>query len=278
MPGPTRGRCARWAMPFVLPFLMIGGWGCSNNSSTTDIAASTNTAPVVTSVTASPNVVIRGGTSQITVNASDAEQDDLTYTFTPNGGSIDGSGQAATWVAPTEPGKYIITVAISDGRQTTEAWVTLTVFAPLTTLTGTLFAPGGSTDNLAGARVILRAGATDVSNDQLVRYISTTGAGPRVTFVAENVIPGTYYLEAWQDIDGDDLISNGDYYGRYGNAGAPGDNLPPLALAEGQTRFVLIQMAMIPTVGEDDTDDRDPGTDGQNIKGENDITDDWADR
>lgn len=278
MPRPTRGRCALWGMLLVLPILMIGGWGCSDSSSTTDIAASTNTAPVVSSVTASPNVVTRGGTSQINVYASDAEQDELTYTYTPTGGSINSNGQAATWIAPAQPGKYIITVTISDGRKTTEAWVTLTVFAPLTTLTGTLFAPAGQTGDLAGTRVILRAGATDVSHDQLVRYISTTGTGSRVTFVADNVIPGTYYLEAWQDTDDDGMISNGDFYGRYGNSGEPGDDLPPLALAEGQTRFVLIQMAMIPTIVDDGTEDGRPGDDDQNIKGENGITTDWADR
>jgi|GEM_PF-3729582 len=277
MQKPTDRKCVFRGLSLVLLLLSIYAWGCSNTT-TPDIAASANTAPVVSSVTASPNIVTRGGTSLITVLASDAEQDDLSYTFIPSGGSIDASGESATWTAPAVAGKYTITVEISDGRQTTEAWVTLTVFVPLTTITGTLIISGDQSGDLADTKVILRAGATEVSQDQLVRYVPTTGSGPRVTFVADDVDPGTYYLEAWQDTDHNTLISNGDYYGRYGNAGAPGDDLPPLALAEGQTRFVLIQMAMIPTI-DDGTDEQEYGNDDEVIKDNDEATtDNWADR
>lgn len=278
MPGLTRGKCPLLGMSLALLIILIGSWGCSNHSSTPDIAASTNTAPVISSVTASPNTVIRGGTSQITVIASDAEEDELSYTYIANGGTMSSGGCSATWSAPAKPGKYIVTVKISDGRQTTEAWVSLTVFVPLTTVTGTLVLPPGESGDLAQAKVILRAGATDVASDELVRYIPTTGSGSRVTFIADDVTPGTYYLEAWQDTDKNGLISNSDFYGRYGGAGDPGDDLPPLALAEGQTRYVLIQMALIPAISNDDTRDQRRGDLERNFKEDDAATNDRADR
>ena len=271
-------KCTLLGTSVALLVILAGGWGCSNNSSTPDIAASTNTAPVINSVTASPNVVTRGGTSEITVSAIDAEDDELVYTYTPSGGTITGGGSSATWKAPAEPGKYTITVTISDGRTTTEAWVSLTVFVPMTTIAGTLVLPTGATGNLVDTRMILRAGATDVSSDQLVRYIPTSGSGSRVIFVIDDVIPGTYYLEAWQDTDHNGLISNGDFYGRYGGAGEPGDVLPPLELSEGQTRFVYIQMALIPVIGDDDTQDEYTAEDDQTIKDGSGTTTERADR
>jgi hypothetical protein len=233
-------------------------WGCSGDDpSTTDIAASTNTAPVINSVTASPNSVSRGGTTHIIVMADDAENDQLDYTYVPTGGTVEADGNTAVWMAPTEPGKYTLTVKISDGRLTSQAWVSIIVFIPLTTITGALVLPTGETGDLAGTDVILRAGATDLANDSLVRYVPADGTGPRVTYTISDVMPGSYYLAAWKDIDRDGRVSTGDFYGCFGAAGCPAEGLPTLTVAEGETRFIQLTLAVVPADPDDDIADWD---------------------
>ncbi len=247
--------------------LVLAGGGCSDNTSTTEIAASVNTAPVIRSVSASPSAVTRGGSSQIQVFADDAENDELEYTYSIEGGTIDADGAQATWTAPATEGKYILTVKISDGRTTTEAWVTLFVFIPLTTINGTLTLNGAASGDLHQTRVYLRAGATARENDQLIRRVPTAGSGRQVEFTIDKVTPGRYYLEAWRDLNGDGLIGDGDYYGYFGDAARPGDNPPPLTIAEGETRFVNLSMSLLAAGNNWDDqggDDGRPGRPGDN--------------
>ncbi len=245
--------------------------GCSDTTTTTDISASVNSAPTITSVTATPNTVAKGGKSQITVIAVDPEDDDLTYTFDVNGGNLAASGNDATWVAPNQPGKYTVHVSISDGHNTTTAWVALTVFVPLTTLTGSLTLPDGLDGDLSVARVMLKAGGVDTNSDQLIRYATVDGQGSVVSFLFEDVTPGRYFLEAWRDSDHNGRLSEGDYVGEYGTTSVPGNELPPLQLQEGQTRFVQIQMGLFDMVNEeDDTGDGHPDIDN-NFKEEGEV-------
>jgi len=261
---------ARGMLRTVLILLIAVTWGtgCSNKSSTTDIAASINTAPTIRSVTASPNTITRGGTSRIVVSATDDEGDDLTYNYSCSGGSFEIHGNTATWTAPAAAGKYILTVTISDGRLTTEVSVAITVFVPLTMINGALVLESNRPVDLSQALVALRAGATTFGSDSLVRYIPVSGSGAHVTFEFDDVLPGRYYLEAWQDVDRNGLLSPGDYYGRYGTAAYPGDGPPPLEISEGQTRYIQIQMSAFPGgTGDDGTRDK-PGQDYLNLKGE----------
>jgi len=60
---------------------------------------------------ASANYVV-----QLTANASDPENDVLTYTWTVTGGKISGEGRNVTWdLTGSQPGSYIATVQVSDG-------------------------------------------------------------------------------------------------------------------------------------------------------------------
>lgn len=260
----------------ILAVLALVGWlcGCSkDNTSTTEIAASTNTAPMITSVTASPNTVSRGGTTHIVVSADDAENDQLVYTYVPTGGSIEAEGNSAVWTAPAEPGKYSLTVKISDGRLTSQAWVSITVFIPLTTITGTLVLPPGQTGDLAGTEVILRAGATDLANDTLVRYIPVSGSGVSVNYSIPEIMPGSYYLAAWRDNDKNARLSPGDFYGCYGGVGCPAEGLPTLTITEGETRFIQLTLTTVPhEYNDDDITTWDPYDKGKTGKGWGEIT------
>ena len=254
--------------PGALAVLLLVSWGCADQQSKTDIAASTNTAPMITTITAAPSTVTRGGTSHITVSAADAEGDQLSYSYSATAGIFSTDGNSATWTAPLVPGKYVLTVTISDGRASSEAWVALTVFVPLTTVTGTLIIPADQTGDLAGVRVYLRAGATSAALDTLVREIPATGSGKQASFALDDIQPGSYYLEAWRDSDHSGHISTGDLYGCYGGAGHPGSTLPPLILAEGETRFVRILMALVTVLPEDGTSTDQGNNNGNKGKGE----------
>ena len=75
--------------------------------------------PPVAACTASPTSVFAssGDTVAIHVNASDPDNDPLTYSYTATGGSVEGSGPDARWnSASAAPGSYTVT-ALSQRRQ-----------------------------------------------------------------------------------------------------------------------------------------------------------------
>jgi len=79
---------------------------------------STNQPPVINSLTANPSIVSPGGTSTISVSASDPENDPLTYTWFASCGtlsSVTGSDNK-TWVAPNMLRTCIITVSVTDNK------------------------------------------------------------------------------------------------------------------------------------------------------------------
>ena len=91
-----------------------------------------NKPPVISSITASPDPVQLGKTTTITCNASDPNDDSLSYTwgvayvtFDQNdssqvfnwdvdAGSLINSGEIATWTAPLAEGLYVILCKITD--------------------------------------------------------------------------------------------------------------------------------------------------------------------
>jgi hypothetical protein len=50
----------------------------------------------------------------LTCDASDPDNDELTYEWTATGGDISGAGAAVNWTAPQEVGVYYITVVVKD--------------------------------------------------------------------------------------------------------------------------------------------------------------------
>ncbi len=89
-------------------FVMIFG-NCSD-------PASTNTPPSILSLTANPDSVEENGTSELTCNASDPDNDNLRYTWDASSGSISGSGNNVTWSAPNSVGTYAVSCNVSDGN------------------------------------------------------------------------------------------------------------------------------------------------------------------
>jgi hypothetical protein len=65
---------------------------------------------------ATPGKVSPLGTCQIVCTASDADEDELSYNWSSNGGEINGEGANVTWHAPRSSGSYNVTIIITDGR------------------------------------------------------------------------------------------------------------------------------------------------------------------
>ena len=88
-----------------------------------------NTAPVINSFSADNMSVSPGDHVTLTISAEDAEDDPLTYTYQPNGGSVTGTGDTVIWVAPAMAGSYEVNVSVSDGELDAQSTVTITVVA-----------------------------------------------------------------------------------------------------------------------------------------------------
>ncbi|HZI56725.1 MAG TPA: OmpA family protein [Verrucomicrobiae bacterium] len=89
-----------------------------NASSSTDLTVEKkpNTPPTI-SCAANPATITVGQRSSITANASDADNDTLTYSYTASGGKITGSGANVQFDSTgVAPGTYTVTCHVSDGR------------------------------------------------------------------------------------------------------------------------------------------------------------------
>lgn len=72
--------------------------------------------PIIHSLTANPSTVSPNDTSTITCNASDPDNNPLTYSWSATNGSISGAGLTVTWTAPASAGTYTVTCTASDGE------------------------------------------------------------------------------------------------------------------------------------------------------------------
>ena len=88
-----------------------------------------NSAPVINSFTASATEVVANAEVGLVVLATDPDGDKLSYTYQSSAGAITGTGNMATWVAPEveAEGSYIVTVDVSDGELSVQAFRTVAV-------------------------------------------------------------------------------------------------------------------------------------------------------
>ncbi len=93
--------------------------GCGGQSASQTVEAPpepVNNPPIITDLHADSAIVQPLGTSNILCTATDPDGDHLTYRWTTSGGTVDSIGSSATWTAPENPGSYLITVVVSDGK------------------------------------------------------------------------------------------------------------------------------------------------------------------
>jgi len=94
-----------------------------------------NTLPVISSLVLTTEGEINPGmTAQIECTATDPDEDELSYTWSADGGTLSGSVANVAWTAPELTGTYTITVEVSDGGDIATDQLTITVLAPNTPL------------------------------------------------------------------------------------------------------------------------------------------------
>jgi hypothetical protein len=176
---------SKWLAGLVLvaiAALLIGG-GCA-----------ANTLPVISNLALTTEGEINPGmATQLRCTAVDPDEDELSYTWSADGGTLSGSGANVSWTAPEAPGTYSVSVAVSDGHDgiATEA-IIISVLAP----NNTPVIESLTTDCprvKPGHSGIITCVASDPDRDEL-SYTWTTergaisGEGPEVTWTA----PGEY--------------------------------------------------------------------------------------
>ena len=115
---PTRRIWALLALTAVLT-------ACGDTTSTP--GSSSNSAPTVTSLSASPTSGTAPYSSVLTATATDPDGDTLSYTWVTPEGAV--SGSSSFTYTMTAPGSYPVSVNVSDGQTTANQTVTLTATA-----------------------------------------------------------------------------------------------------------------------------------------------------
>jgi hypothetical protein len=128
-----------------------------------------NTPPVIASLTPSSTDLAPGESCTIGCVASDADGDILTYTWTPTGGTISGTGNSVSWEAPAAEGTYTISVSVSDGH-------------------------GGTASDSCDIVVEMKYGSINIQSNPAGAAIFLNGVdtGNITPFVITDLTPGSY--------------------------------------------------------------------------------------
>jgi outer membrane protein OmpA-like peptidoglycan-associated protein len=163
--------------------------------------------PPVAACTANPTSVFAGSsdTVAIHVNASDPDNDPLTYSYTATGGTVDGSGPDARWNAGSAtPGSYTVTVQVNDGKGGTASCATDIKVDPRPNRPPTASLSVERSPILPGEHTGITCTGNDPDGDPLTYSYSAsggqvTGTGSNATFDATGLAAGTYTVKCTVD-------------------------------------------------------------------------------
>ncbi len=159
--------------------------------------------PPVAACTASPTSVFAGSndTLAIHVNASDPDNDPLTYSYTTTGGTVDGSGPDARWNAGSAaPGSYTVTAQVNDGKGGTASCATDIKVEERPNRPPAASLSVERSPILPGEHTGITCTGTDPDGDPLTYSYSAsggqvTGTGSNVQFDATGLQPGSYTVK-----------------------------------------------------------------------------------
>ena len=114
----SEGAIATWAAPdevgeYVVSVNVTDADGNSATQSV-NIVVRENRPPEIVDFGASKEWVVPSGNCTLICEASDPDNDSLSYECLASGGNITGKGDTVTWVAPQETGNYTVTVVVAD--------------------------------------------------------------------------------------------------------------------------------------------------------------------
>ena len=156
--------------------------------------------PPVAACSVSPASVYAGSGDSVAVhvNASDPDNDPLTYSYTATSGAVEGTGPEARWNSTgVAVGSYTVNVKVDDGRggfASCAADIKVEE-RPNHPPTATLFVERSPI--LPGERTGVTCNGSDPHNDPLTYSYTTTGgqivgSGSNVQFDATGLKPGSY--------------------------------------------------------------------------------------
>jgi outer membrane protein OmpA-like peptidoglycan-associated protein len=161
-----------------------------------------NHPPTIT-LTANPTKVFAGSNDSITLNAqaSDPDNDTLTYKWTATGGTVEGTGAEARWNSTgVQPGKYTITSTVDDGRGGTATSSTdVTVEEKPNTPPVISSCAANPATITAGQHSTITTTASDADNDKLTYSYKASGGNVSGTdataqFDSTGLAPGNYTI------------------------------------------------------------------------------------
>src|SRR6266852_1014567 len=165
-----------------------------------------NHPPVVTA-SANPTKVFAGSGDSVVVQAqaSDPDNDTLTYAWSASGGAIEGSGAEVRWNSNgVAEGAYTMTVRVDDGRGGTPNASTGVRVEPRPNRPPTINCSANPATVEVGQRSNISATANDPDNDPLTySYTASggqiTGSGANVQLETAGVAPGSYTVNCHVD-------------------------------------------------------------------------------
>ena len=156
--------------------------------------------PPTISCTAEKNSVYldSGDMVAITCNASDPDNDPLTYTWSSTCGKVDGDGPQVRWLSAGVPvGTCVITAKVDDGRGGAASSSVNVRVEPKPNRPPTITCSADRTSVFAGERVHITTNASDPDGDPLTYTWRTNGgqivgSGAAVDLDTTNLAPGSY--------------------------------------------------------------------------------------
>ncbi|HJZ64091.1 MAG TPA: Ig-like domain-containing protein [Candidatus Acidoferrum sp.] len=156
--------------------------------------------PPVAACSVSPASVYAGSSDAVAlhVNASDPDNDSLTYSYTATGGTIEGTGPEARWTpSGLAVGTYTATAKVDDGKGGSASCSADLKVETKPNQNPVISCATDRSPIMPGERTGITATASDPDGDPLTYSYSAasgqvTGDGPKATFDSTGLQPGSY--------------------------------------------------------------------------------------
>ncbi|HLZ11389.1 MAG TPA: Ig-like domain-containing protein, partial [Candidatus Acidoferrum sp.] len=159
--------------------------------------------PPVAACAVNPASVFAGSSDAVTlhVNASDPDNDTLSYSYTATGGTIEGTGADGRWSpAGMTPGTYTATAKVDDGKGGTASCAADLKVEPKPNQNPVISCTTDRSPILPGERTGISSVASDPDGDPLTYTYSAasgqvSGDGAKATFDSTGLPPGSYTVK-----------------------------------------------------------------------------------
>jgi outer membrane protein OmpA-like peptidoglycan-associated protein len=159
--------------------------------------------PPVAACSANPVSLYEGSGDAVAihVNASDSDNDPLTYAYSATGGAVEGTGPDARWTsAGVRVGSYTVTAKVDDGKGGSASCAADIKVEPRPNRPPTATLSVQRSPILQGEKTDITCNGSDPDNDPLTYSYTTsggqiTGTGSSVQYDSAGLPPGTYSVK-----------------------------------------------------------------------------------